>query len=276
MIRLNQDKLSELVEKHTRVADDVTWNRVTSIPWQNLQPDLLTPQEQSAIAFVNFIEDHLPGYFAEYIQLFPINADTPLEACIYNRELYHFLVRWAQEEDRHAHVLTSYQVQAGLVPGEQLRQKLALEGRKQFTIKFTEPLQVFTYALLQEKATLLYYKQLHQVVREPVLKCILRLLVKDEARHFAFFTSVVGAYIEEFGEQVIPLIKAVLQDFKMPLHNTLTNYWRQAMVTCDVVGGHQYTEAYKALAKVVYKFGDPMTRLQVSSMVELVQKVHAI
>jgi len=275
-MRLSQDKLSELVEKHTCVADDVSWNRFTSIPWQDLQPELLTAKQRSAIAFVNLIEDHLPGYFTEYMQLFPINTHTPLEACMYNRELYHFLVRWAQEEDRHAHVLTNYQLRAGLMPVEQLQQELAHEGRKQFTIKFTEPLQVFTYALLQEKATLLYYKQLHQVIREPVLKFILRLLMKDEARHFAFFSSIVGAHIEEFGEQAIPLIKVVLQDFKMPLHNTLTNYWRRAMVTCDAVGGHQYAAASKALAKLVHKWADPAARLQAPSMVNTTQKVHAV
>jgi len=270
-MRLNQDKISELIEKHTQVADDVTWNRFTSIPWQDLQPELLTQKERSAIAFINFIEDHLPGYFSEYIKLFPINEDMPLDTCIHNRELYHFLVRWAQEEDRHAYVLTRYQLRAGLKSPEQLHQDLAREGRKQFTIKFREPPQVFTYALLQEKATLLYYKQLHDSIQEPVLKFILRLLLKDEARHFSFFASMVGAYIEQFGEQVLPHIKAVVEDFKMPLHNTLTNYWRYALVTCEAVGGHQYTEAYEGLVKVVNKFADTSTRLKAAGIVDFMQ-----
>jgi len=34
-MRLSQDKISELVEKHTLIADDVTWNRFTSIPGKN-------------------------------------------------------------------------------------------------------------------------------------------------------------------------------------------------------------------------------------------------
>ncbi|HEY9845602.1 MAG TPA: hypothetical protein V6D03_05330, partial [Candidatus Caenarcaniphilales bacterium] len=118
-MRLSQDKLSELVEKHLVVADDITWNRFTSIPWQELKPELLTQKQRLAITFLNFIEDHLPGYFAEYTKRFPINEDTPLEACIYNRELYYFFSRWAQEEDRHAHVLANYQLRAGLVSAEQ-------------------------------------------------------------------------------------------------------------------------------------------------------------
>lgn len=274
-MRLSQDKISELVEKHVLVADDITWNRFTSIPWKDLKPELLTEKQRSAIAFINFIEDHLPGYFAVYTQRFAIEEDTPLEVCMYNRELYHFLVRWAQEEDRHAHVLTSYQIRAGLTSAEELHRNLAREGRKQFTIEFTEPPQIFTYALLQEKATLLFYKQLHDVIQEPVLRHILRLLIKDEARHLAFFASVVGAYIEQFGEQMIPHIKTVLKNFKMPLHNTLTNYWRWSLNICDAAGGYQHTAAYGELVKVVNKFADTSTRARAVDLVELIQQVRA-
>lgn len=275
-MRLSQDKISELVEKHVLVADDITWNRFTSIPWKDLKPEILTEEQRSAIAFINFIEDHLPGYFAVYTQRFAIEEDTPLEVCMYNRELYHFLVRWAQEEDRHAHVLTSYQIRAGLTSAEQLHRDLAREGRKQFTIEFTEPPQIFTYALLQEKATLLYYKQLHDVIQEPVLRHILRLLVKDEARHLAFFASVVGAYIEQFGEQMIPHIKTVLKNFKMPLHNTLTNYWRWSLTICDAAGGYQHTAACAELVRIVNKFADSSTRAKAADIVELIQQVRAI
>jgi len=275
-MRLSQNKISEIVDRHLLTADNANWNRYNSIPWGELQPELLTEKHCSAIAFINFIEDHLPGYFTIYTQRFPIDGDTPLEVGMYNRELYHFLIRWAQEEDRHAHVLTSYQIRAGLASAEQLHQDLAREGRKQFTIKFTEPPQVFTYALLQEKATLLYYKQLHDAIQEPVLKHILRLLAKDEARHFAFFSGIVEAYVEQFGEQMIPHIKAVLKDFKMPLHNTLTNYWRWSLAICDAAGGYQHTAAYGDLVRVVNKFSNSSTRAKAAGLIDLVQQVRAI
>ncbi len=275
-MRLSQAKISELVEKHTQVADNTTWNRFTSIPWQDLKPELLSQSECSAIAFINVIEDHLPGYFAEYLKRFPIDENTPLDACVYNRELYHFLVRWAQEEDRHAHVLTSYQLRAGLKSADQLNQELAQEGRKQFTLQYTEPAQIFTYAFLQEKATLLYYKLLHNAVQEPVLKIILRLLVKDEARHFAFFGAVVGAYIEQFGERMLPSMQAVLESFKMPLHNTLQNYWRWSMVICQAAGGYDHTQAYADLVRVVNKFADASTRAKAADLIDLVHQIRAI
>jgi len=275
-MRLSQNKISELVERNLLTADNVSWNRYTSIPWEELNPGLLTEKHCSAIAFINFIEDHLPGYFALYTQRFPINEDTPLDTCMYNRELHHFLVRWAQEEDRHAHVLTHYQIRAGLASAEQLHRDLAREGRKPFTIQFTEPPQVFTYALIQEKATLLYYKQLHDAIREPVFKHILRLLAKDEARHFAFFASVVGAYIEQFSEQMIPHIKTVVMNFKMPLHNTLTNYWRWSLLICDAAEGYQYTDAYADLVRVVNRFANKSTRIKAADVINLVQQIDAV
>jgi hypothetical protein len=275
-MKLGHEKLTELVGRHVRIADDITWNRFTSIPWEQIKLDVLTEKQRSAVAFITFIEDHLPGYFTEYNKIFSIDEDTPLEECIFNREVYHFLVRWAQEEDRHAHVLVNYQLKSGLAAGDEFHTALTQEGRKKFTIEFNDPAQIFTYALIQEKATYLYYNQLRNVIEEPVLKIILLLLAKDEARHLAFFAGVVGAYIEQFGERMIPHIKIVLDNFKMPLYNTLDNYWRRALIISDAAGGYDHTLAYEELVKVIKRFADTSTRSKSVDIVDLVQKITAI
>jgi len=275
-MRLSQEKLTELVGRHVGIADDITWNRFTSIRWDQLRLDVLTEKQRSAVAFITFIEDHLPGYFTEYNKIFSIDEDTPLEECMFNREVYHFLIRWAQEEDRHAHVLVNYQLKSGLASGDQFHKALTQEGRKRFTIEFNNPAQIFTYALIQEKATYLYYSQLRNVIEEPVLKFILLLLAKDEARHLAFFSGVVGAYIEQFGERMIPHIKVVLDNFKMPLYNTLDNYWRRALVISDAAGGYNHAQAYEELVKVIKRFADSSTRSKSADILDLVQKITAI
>src|SRR5262249_33013094 len=148
-----------------------------------------------AVAFITYIEDHLPGYFLEYQRLFPVDAAAPPGDFLHNRELYRFSVKWAQEEDAHAHVLFAYQVRAGLADPDALRAKLGGAGQKPFRLGVPEPIQVFAYTLIQEKATQLFYQQLGHAVEEPVLKEILRQLARDEARHFAFFSRVVRAYL---------------------------------------------------------------------------------
>lgn len=274
-MKLSQETLARLVANFLLTADDITWNRFSFINWQDLRPELLTEKHQSAVAFITFVEDHLPGYFAEYYRVFPIDEKTSLEDCVHNRELYHFLVRWALEEDRHSHVLANYQLNCGLTSAEQLGRELATEGRKQFVTDFSDPCQIFIYSMLQEKATQLYYQQLRSAVREPVLRTLLRLLSRDEARHFAFFFNVVTAYIEEFGEGIVPHMRIVLHDFKMPLHDTLTNYWRWALEISDTAEGYNYTEAFTSLARVIDKYGNASFRVVATDILQLIGQIRS-
>jgi hypothetical protein len=144
---------------------------------------------------------------AAYQEVFPLHQEVEIDDFVHNREVYRFGVRWAQEEDAHAHILQTYQLRAGLASPDELRRDLAIEGRKVFSLKHLQPVQFFTYTLVQEKATQIYYQKLSQVIDEPVLKSILQQLVRDEARHFAFFSKVVETYIQKFGAAVIPLLK---------------------------------------------------------------------
>lgn len=83
-------------------------------------------------------------------------------------------------------MLERYQVTSGLAEPQKLRESLAVEGRKRFDLPYDHAVQFFTYPLVQEKATQIYYQHLRQVVGDPLLKEILALLSKDEARHFSF------------------------------------------------------------------------------------------
>jgi len=93
----SQDKISELVEKHTLIADDVTWNRFTSIPGRKNNPELLTEKQRSPLSL------SLKTCLA--ILLYQALSDGrkhPLKS-VYNRELYPF---GPLGKNRHAHVLT--------------------------------------------------------------------------------------------------------------------------------------------------------------------------
>jgi acyl-[acyl-carrier-protein] desaturase len=275
-LRLDPGAMAELVDTFHRTADVRPWNRFTAFQWEAIDADRLTAEQRSALAFVTFIEDHLPGYFAEYSRLFPVNQDTSLDEFVHNREVYRFTVKWAQEEDRHAHVLFMYQVRAGLTSAERLRAQLADEGRKRFLLPYREPAQLFLYALVQEKATQLYYQQFAGVVEEPVLHRILVHLVRDESRHFAFFASVAGAYVERFGDRFLTLAKDVVEGFKMPLAGTMRNYWRWALQVADAVGGYDHTAAYEELVRMVRRFADAPTTSKSHELVDLVRAIRTL
>lgn len=256
--RLPAEAMAAVVEDYFLTADTKPWNRFTSFAWDQLQPERLTKGQRSAVSFVTYIEDHLPGYFSGYHEVFPLGESVEVEDFVHNREVYRFAVRWAQEEDAHAHVLQTYQVRAGLADPDQLRRDLAVEGRKVFTLKQLQPVQFFTYTLVQEKATQIYYQKLNQVVEEPVLKQILQQLTRDEARHFAFFSKVIEAYIKHHGAAVLPLLKDTLVQFKMPLADTLKNYWRWSLRISEVAN-YNYLDAYEHLIVTVKRAADAAT-----------------
>ena len=254
--RLSAAALAALFDEYSALADRKPWTSAAAVDWSALAPERLTAEHASAVAFVTFIEDHLPGYVADYHRIFPVDASVSLDEFVHNRELYRFVVRWALEEDRHAHVLATYQVRAGLATADELRRRLATEGIKPFSIGYTEPVAVFTYTLVQEKATQLYYQQLAAAVDEPVLARILLDLARDESRHYAFFARLVETYVREGGPALLPRIREVLANFRMPLADTLNNYWRWSLRVADAAGGYDYTDAFAALVQVVKRAAD--------------------
>lgn len=249
------------------------WDQYRDIDWTKLDPERLTEGHRSAVEFITFIEDHLPGYFALYEELMPVDGSVPVDEYIYNREYYHFTVKWAQEEDRHAHTLFAYQVRAGMATEAELRRRLAEEGRKRFEVPYRQPIQIFTYTLLQEKATQLFYQQLCQLVDEPVLRSLLTHLARDESRHFAFFSRLVEAHMRRNGPALAAPIREVLTSFKMPLATTLRNYWRWSLRLADVAGGYDHTEAYEELARIVQRAADGRTATYAEDLADLVRKI---
>lgn len=273
--RLPPEAMGELVDGYTRELGGRSWNTFSSFPWEQLQPERLTEDQRSVVSFITYIEDHLPGYFLEYQRLFPVDDSVPVEDFVHNREVYRFSVKWAQEEDAHAHALYTYQLRAGLESPEGLRRRLAEEGRKPFHLQHTQPIQIFTYTLIQEKATQLFYQQFAQVVEEPVLREILLQLVRDEARHFAFFSRVVEAYLQQAGAGLLPPIQEVLENFKMPLSDTLRGYWRWSLRIADAVGGYEHSAAYESLIRVINRCAEASTSSKAHDLAELVKAIRA-
>ncbi|WP_067804837.1 acyl-ACP desaturase [Nocardia beijingensis] len=226
------------------------WDVETAVDWSRADAGRLTDGQRSAVEFVTLIEDHLPGYFDVYHRYFPVDDTVDRDTFVHNRELYHFTVRWALEEDTHARALSRYQVASGMAERGALRAELAIEGRKPFDLPYRHPVQFFAYALVQEKATQMYYQHLREVVDDPVLGAVLARLSRDEARHFSFMADVVGRYLRVRGDATVEPIREVIATFRMPLADTMRGYWRWALKIADVAS-YDHTEAYEHLVKVI-------------------------
>lgn len=256
---ISTDELADAVEAFlAALPPERRWDAERSLDWAAADADRLTEGQRSAVEFVTVIEDHLPGYFDIYHRHFPVDGSVDPRVFTHHRELYHFTVRWAAEEDTHARALARYQRAAGMCSRDELRADLTAYGQQPFTLPYEHPVQFFTYALVQEKATQIYYQQLRADITEPVLADLLTKLSRDEARHFTFFADVVSRYLRVHGDAVVPQIRDVIADFRMPLAGTVRGYWRWALRIADVAR-YDHTDAYEHLIAVIDRAVDART-----------------
>lgn len=269
-------EMRELTRKAVSRADTRQWS-IEELSWGMLRPEELTDTDRSVVRFITFIEDHIPGYLTYFLDAFPVSGeDLSIEEFCFNREYFRFLVSWANEEERHASVLARYQIEAGIRSPEELMRELAEEGRKKFALPYEEPVQAFTYTLIQEKATQLFYQRFKAVAKEPVLRDLLHRLARDEARHFAFYSELVGAYIKRHGlAATVPDLKDVLSTFRMPLADTLNGYWRWSLKVMDATS-YDHTEAYDALVRHVKDFATSRGDAAASDLAEFVHRIRSI
>jgi acyl-[acyl-carrier-protein] desaturase len=273
--RVGPDDVEEAVCGFFDSAEKRSWGRL-SFPWRAIDAGRLKPADRSALRFVTFIEDHVPGYFAEYQRRFPVDAAENTDDYLHNRELYRFTARWAAEEDAHAHVFSLYQRFARMASSEELREELAAEGRKPFVMDCQEPIQVFTYTLLQEKATQIFYQHFCQATAEPVLRQILRCVIRDEARHFAFFANLVERYLRRYGDALLPQMRDVMAGFKMPLAESLRDYWRWSLRVADALGGYDHRSAFPHLERIVQRAAHARSTSRTSGPRELLAELAAL
>lgn len=257
-------------------ADRQHWS-IDELPWATLRPEELTETDRSVVRFITFIEDHIPGYLTYFLDSFPVSGeDLAIEEFCFNREYFRFLISWANEEERHASVLTRYQIEAGMSDPDTLIRELAEEGRKKFALPYESPVQAFTYTLVQEKATQLFYQRFKAVATEPVLRALLHRLARDEARHFAFYTELLTAHIGRHGlAATVPDLKDVLATFRMPLADTLGGYWRWSLTIADAVS-YDHTEAYGALIRLVDNFATSRGDASAADLAEFVHRVRSV
>jgi acyl-[acyl-carrier-protein] desaturase len=250
---------------------------IDDLAWARLRPERLTETERSAVRFLTFIEDHIPGYLTYFLELFPITDQVEsIEEFCFNREYFRFLIAWAYDEERHASVLTRYQIDAGISDPDTLMRELAAEGVKKFTLPYERPIQAFTYALVQEKATQLFYQRFKDVVTEPVLRDLLTRLARDEARHFAFYSNLVGEYVNRHGPAAtVTDIKDVLGTFRMPLADTLKGYWRWSLKVADAAA-YDHTEAYDALVRLVDGFSSSRGEASTADLAGFVDQLRGV
>ncbi len=266
-------RLEGHVTDYLRANDHIGYNRFTDFEWEQLKDSVhmaeMTDLQIGAVETAMIVEDHIPGYGAEYIRLFMVNEDRSPEEAWKCRQMLHFVFRWVAEEDRHAHCLELWLRHCGRKDAKALTDLMITEGRKTYIAPHENPTQLFTYTSVQEKATQIYYQCLRQRVREPILRAVLAKLAQDEARHCHFFSQMVLDALAEGGNRHIAQIKDSLEHFKMPLSEMMHNYRRKAIQMKHAAGGYNHLEALDHFARLVRKVMETRTTARGTNLQDL-------
>lgn len=254
-----------LVNRYLKTSDTRGWSRFDEFDWPNLvksdEVSRLTDTQLAAVRTSLMIEDHIPGYATEYFRLFPVDGSISKEDAWRNRNVLHFVFQWCAEEDRHAHGFEMYLRSSGRVDQDDLTREMVHEGTKKYTAPGDGNFSMlFTYTMLQEKATQLYYQTLYQSVPDaPVLRALLRRLFQDEARHCSYFSDLVLLDLKCNGSELVGKIKTALDAFAMPMADLLDNYKRQAITMIRAAKGYDHRSSFAQLDEIIRRYTQAST-----------------
>jgi acyl-[acyl-carrier-protein] desaturase len=209
----------DLAEKKRR------WSLRDDIPWHQCSRSL-DPAVADVVESFCAVELYLPDYVASAMALF-----RPSRACTW------FYANWGYEESKHSLALADWLLKSGQRSDEQLADLEANVFQREWNLPHDSPVAMLCYAMVQELATGLNYRNLRRQVGEqadPALAKLLGFLGVDEQAHHTFFLNAVGLFLEHDRPGTLRQLHRVLDGFAMPAIGELAD-------------GRRRIEAIKAL-----------------------------
>jgi acyl-[acyl-carrier-protein] desaturase len=191
------------------------WSLQDDIPWDQCNRSL-APAIADVVESFCTIEMYLPDYIAKALPL--IRA---------NRGWAWFHANWGYEESKHSLALNDWLLRSGHRTDEQMAD---LEGQvfdHEWNLPQDNAAGMLVYAMAQELATWVHYRNLRERVREhggdPALSRLLELIAIDERSHHAFYRRVVQHFLEVDRPGTLEQLRRVLHNFAMPAVHLLAD-----------------------------------------------------
>jgi acyl-[acyl-carrier-protein] desaturase len=199
------------------------WSLEKDVPWEQCNK-ALDPVIADVVESFCAVELYLPDYLA--------NA---LPRSRVSRARTWFYANWGYEESKHSLALGDWLVRSGHRTDEQMAD---LEGevlRRQWHLPQDSHVAMIAYAMMQERATGLNYRNLRHAVldrgNDPALEKLLMLVAVDEQAHYSFFRDCLRLYLESDREGTLEQLRRVLNDFAMPaIHELVDGRQRVARI----------------------------------------------
>lgn len=218
VLRDIEGSVADLLAKHTQKAESWWPAEMLPRPYRPEDADRLSrmqanaagipPAARACIALNLVTEEGLPLFHQALGELLPKGA-----------HFWSWLHRWTAEEDRHAHIISAYTSLTGILDEIELdRMRFSYVRNGWETGWDGDPYRVFVYTSLQERATQVAHSRTAGMAGqyEETIGDFLRVVARDEARHFAFYRSVFAEILDRDLEQALASAAAVMPLMAMP------------------------------------------------------------
>lgn len=210
----------DLAEKKRRwsIRDDIPWDRCGRVG---------NPALADILESYCAVELYLPDYTSKILPVVrPSKGRT------------WFYANWGYEESKHSLVLGDWLLKSGMRTDEQIADMERMVFERQWNLPQDSHLGMLVYAMVQELATWLNYRNLRTLAEgpdgDPALAKLLSYLAVDERAHYSFFASCVKLYLDFDRPAVLEQMRRVMNQFAMPAID-------------DLIDGRQRVEAIKNL-----------------------------
>ncbi|MFL5327480.1 MAG: acyl-ACP desaturase [Gemmataceae bacterium] len=198
------------------------WSITEDIPWDQVNPGM-NPAIADVVESFCAVEMYLPDYVAKALPM--IRA---------NRGWAWFHANWGYEESKHSLALHDWLLRSGHRTEEQMADLEEAVFAVEWDLPEDSAQGMLIYAMVQELATWLNYRNLKVRVDEigdPALSKILGFIAVDERAHHNFYRTVTSHFLEYDRETTLEQLRRVLLGFSMPaLHMLAGSQQRTAQI----------------------------------------------
>jgi acyl-[acyl-carrier-protein] desaturase len=186
-------------KRRWRIADD--------IPWDRCNPDL-NPAVAAVVESFCAVELYLPDYTSKIL---PVVRPS--------RGRTWFYANWGYEESKHSLALADWLLRSGARSEEQMADLENEVFEREWNLPHDNHLGMLVYAMVQELATWLNYRNLRKYAvdgGDEALSTLLQFVAVDERAHFDFFRRCAELHMEHDREATLEQLRRVLNNFAMP------------------------------------------------------------
>lgn len=196
------------------------WNIEQDIPWDQCNKNL-DPAIADVVESFCAVELYLPDYLASVL---PLARNSMGRVWFY--------ANWGYEESKHSLVLAQWLVRSGHRTENYMNDLSKRVFEREWNMPLGDSLGMITYAMVQELATFINYKNLRQrcIAKggDPALEKVLSLVSIDEKAHYSIFKSFTDLFMQIDRETVMKALRPSLNQFQMPaIHDLLDDNTRR-------------------------------------------------